>query len=60
MSGALTWPTKGEGPTVAAEALQDSKQDDAPHAGYGLKVIEGEGKAALRGCCRVLEKTFGW
>ena len=45
-------PTSDEGPTVAAVAPQESKQDKspdyrgAPHAGQALRVIEGEAKAA--------------
>ena len=50
-AGAIT-PTNDEGPTVAAVAPQESKQDKspdyrgAPHAGQALRVIEGEAKAA--------------
>ena len=45
-------PTSDEGPTVAAVAPQESKQDKspdyrgAPHAGQALQVIEGETRAA--------------
>ena len=44
-------PTRDEGPTVAAVAPQESKQDKspdsrgAPHAGQALRVIEGESYA---------------
>ena len=45
-------PTSNEGPTVAAVAPQESKQNkrsnfrSAAHAGQALRVIEGERKAA--------------
>lgn len=45
-------PASDEGPTVAAEAPQEDKQNDrpdsrgAPHAGQALRVIQGETKAA--------------
>lgn len=49
----LATPTNDEGPTVAAVAPQESKRDEspdshgAPHAWQALRVIEGEGKAAV-------------
>lgn len=48
----MTAPGSEEGPTVAAVAPQENKQDDspdsrsAPRAGQALRVIEGERKAA--------------
>ena len=59
-------PTSDEGPTVAAVAPQESKQDKspdyrgAPHAGQALRVIVSMlYGAALRGFCRVLAKALG-
>ena len=45
-------PASDEGPTVAAVAPQETKQDEnpdsrgAPYVGHALRVIEGETKAA--------------